>query len=724
VNPEIEEQGAMLRNYLIVAWRNLVRQRLFAIINVAGLAVGLASCLIIGLYVQDELGSDRHHEHADRIHRVVNGSSLHTPAALGPALVGDLPDVVQYVRFRPPSGVWLMRHEDRAFYETRVFWMDATGLEVFSFPFVRGDPETALSEPYSVVITESTARRYFGARDPMGEIIRAEDAWDLRVTGVVEDMPPNSHYEHELEPNSDFSYVVGLVSIAALILLVACVNFTNLATARFARRAREVGVRKAAGSSGGQLARQFLGESALLSVGAGAIALSIANACLPVVNGASGKALSLSALAEPLAAGTALAVVVLTGLLAGAYPSLYLANLAPVAVLKGRLRGGKTAGSFRRTLVVVQFAISTVLLVGAAAVHAQLRFVQSKDLGFDKEQVLVVPLSVQVLLDRAEALKEALKGDPAIESVAQSSSMPGRSGSAGALWRYPVRLDGWPEGETLDMPLLGVDLDFRESLGLELVAGRWLRAGDLQGRGRSPVVLVNEAAMRRLGWGSPQGALDQEIVYAGGRRSTVIGVLRDFHFESLHRDTAPLAVAYGPSNYLSVRLSAGATLPGLDALRQAWQRVYPDYPLHFTFLDDDFDALYRNEQRLLSMLTGFALVAVFTACLGVFGLVSFATENRTREIGIRKALGASVHGLVLLLSREMLALVLLANLLAWPVAYWAMQQWLKGFAYRTALGPEAFALAWVASLGLAWLAMGWQTVRTSLGDPVNALRCE
>lgn len=793
----------MVRSYFTIMLRNLRKHKAYALINISGLAVGMACCVLILLYVRDELGYDRYHARSDRIYRVVNGTNANTPPALAPALQDDFPEVVGYARFKPPFGIWMMRYGDNVFYEKQVYWAEESIFDIFSWSLAQGDPGTALKEPYSVVISEEMARKYFPDEDPMGKIISADDDFMyVKVTGVMKNIPKNSHFtadfffsfstlpkqynpnivtnwdgggfytylllspdappdelesklpgviekyrkrqenadgmvlepslqaltdihlhshlENELGANSDMTYIYILSSIALFILLIACINFMNLATARSATRAREVGLRKVLGAYRFQLIRQFLIESILVSLVALLLAVVLIHLVLPGFNAFTGKELAL-ALYESDLLLSLIGIALFVGIVAGSYPAFFLSAFQPEDVLKESVKAGGSGAMLRKTLVVVQFAIATVFIIGTGTVYEQLEYIQDRRLGFDKEHVITVPAAISPIFQRLESFENALLVNASVLGVSISSSLPGRSGGTGILQSVPVRPAGFTEEEPLEIPILSGDPDLLTTLGLELAAGRGFWRDNATADSSS--FLLNETAVRRFGWASPETAIGRQAE-AGGRRWTVIGVLKDFHMRSLHSSIEPLVLLPGGGNHISIRISPGHITATLDFIEDTWKSVYPNYPFIYSFLDEDFARLYRDETRLSYLFGVFSLMTVFIACLGLLGLASFTAEQRTKEIGVRKTLGASVSNIVLMLSREVVVLILLSNVIAWPVAFLVMNNWLKDFAYRIEMGIGVFVFGGVLALAIAVLTVSYQAIKAATINPVKALRYE
>jgi len=799
----------MLTNYVTMAFRHFKKQKGYAIINLFGLASGLACCLLILLYVQHELSYDRFHEHADRIYRVVEDLSTPSntnatttiPAAFAPAATGDFSEIEQAVRlFSPPQTP--VAYGDRLFQEPDFFYADATMFEIFSFPLLQGDPATALDAPFSLVLTESTARKYFGRADPVGKVLTVGDTLDFHVTGVVQDVPSESHFHFdivasmasweiiapdianawaphmyytyllmapeasaaaleskfpalversvdlsegwsfdfslqplpsihfhshrsgELEANGRLEHLYLFTAIALFILLIACINFMNLATARSSQRTREVGMRKVLGAHRRQLVGQFLGEALLMSLTATALAVVLVILTLPAFNTLADKDLTLDVLGQwPfLAALSALTLGV--GVLAGSYPAFFLSAFRPLATLKGLpTHTGKqrAASRLRSVLVVFQFAVSVFLIAGTAIVFSQLHFMRTRHLGFAPEQVVVLSSLNARQADLADLFKQEVLGYASVQRVAMSNSIPGR-GTIGLSFQA----EAMPENHWRLTEILFADPGFVKTYQMDIVAGRDF-SGDLT-TDTTGSFLLNEAMVKELGW-TPEEAIGKTAALrrGGGR---IVGVVKDFHFTSLQTAVEPLVilptpVAYGSAPlYLSLRIRA-EDLPGtLAQLEDTWRTLIPHRPFDYFFLDEDFDRQYKAEDRLGRIFGVFAGLAILIACLGLFGLAAYTVEQRTKEIGVRKVLGASMPGLVGLLTTDILKLVALAFVLAAPVTYLAMHRWLDDFAYRIEMSAWTFLMAGLFALLVASLTVSYQAIKAARANPVDSLRHE
>ncbi|MEM8600942.1 MAG: ABC transporter permease [Bacteroidota bacterium] len=799
----------MLKNYLLVAWRSLRRQKGYAFINIVGLALGLTCCVLIAAYVWDELRYDRFHENADRIQRLRverfagDGSEELTVGSsppMAPAAIETFPEIEAAVRILDPS--YFVASGQTRLNEDDYLWADAPFFVVFDgFDLLHGDPATVITEPYTLVLTETTARRYFGdavaLADVVGESMEV-DGMDMTVTGIAADPPGashftfdfvgafetlvseygadnytnwwnlsyytyfllhpeadpvalgasirelprlyipeqedrsgyrqflylqpltdihlTSHYEDELGANSYTAYVWAFGAIAVFILLLAVINFMNLATARSAQRAREVGMRKALGADRGQLARQFLGESVLYAVAALLVALALIQIALPLFNGLAGKDLSVSYLSPLLPALVAFALGV--GLLAGSYPAFVLSAFRPAAVLKGQRTPKGQGEGLRKGLVVFQFAVSVALVVGALVVGQQLRFMQTQNLGFDKDRLIAVDFdAADVIGGSLDVFRSALEETPAIRSVTFSSAVPGTTMPTNVIAREPGMTEA---GQTFIV--LPVEYDFVETYGLDVIAGR---AFD-RARADSASFILNETALRRLGWTDPQEALGVELTRQFGDTRTVVGVVQDFHLEGLQSAIPPVVLYYRPQwcDVATIRVQTDEIPAALAGLEAAWGRLAPDRPLDYVFLDDDFDQQYRAERRIAAVVQLFTGLALAIACLGLLGLVSFTTQQRTQEIGVRKVLGASVSSVVVLLTKDFTRLIAVAVVVAAPLAWFAMDRWLDGFAYRIAISPLTFLVAGGLAMAVAWTSVSILTVRAARANPVDSLRAE
>jgi putative ABC transport system permease protein len=808
VNQPFFFHPTMLRNYFKIAWRGLLKNRLYTLTNVLSLTIGLTACGLIALYVYDEYRVDRFHERGDRLYRVVTTTLAGGKTDVAAGSVGrplaqtirrEVPGVEAVVPVRRAN--FSVKHANRYFFDPELY-VGEEFLTTFSFPLLEGDARTALREPFSLVLTESTARKYFGDAPALGKTLMLADTLAFKVTGVLADPKP-SHLDFGVllslptfyalggEVNDqwftwdEFCYVLlapradpaavertiatlpmkhngaqyrqsGLHVLQALepvpgiylhskaggvnrptgsarqlyflgaiglfLLALACINFVNLTTAHQSERAKEVGVRKTVGAGVGSLMAQFLGESLLLAALAGLLALVGVALSLPFLNELTQKTIPLSLLVQPLTLLVGVGFLGLTGLLAGWYPALVLARFRPVDTLKGRFVGGRDGAWLRRGLVVFQFGISLVLLIGTVVASRQLRYMQAQDLGFDKDRVLVVELNKlprREFIENYEAIKARLKTLPNVRAVTGVTALPGRGGWNGQMV-YP---EGRPKEQALSLEVIPVDHDYVSALGLKLRAGRGYDprfATDAQHG-----VLLNEAACKAFGW-KPEEAIGKKIATAGMDEGRVLGVLADFHQHGLQQKITPMLTFIAPFAYrfVALRLGPQSLTTSVGQVEQYWKERFPGYEFEFFFLDDDFNRQYAAEQRLARLFGVFAGLAIFIACLGLFALATFTTERRTKEIGVRKVLGASVGSIVALLSKDFLKLVFVAIGIASPLAWWAANRWLQDFAYRIQVEWWMFAGAGLLAVAVALLTVSFQSIKAALMNPVNSLRGE
>jgi len=807
----------MIRNYLKIAYRNLKRQKVSTSINIVGLAIGLATCILITLYVQDELSYDRYNEKADRIFRVgfklrLNGEDVSGPIT-GPNVARDLqrefPEVLKATRLL--RGSEFVSYGTSSFKEDNLLFADSTFFDVFTIPFLKGNPKQALTEPNTLVLTEETARKYFGNQDPIGKVLLfGNEQTPHRITGVVRNVPENAHFrfnmlaslpgydeQHigwlyninyytylvlpekydyrqleakisrlgekemgsevqqflqlspkqfrekgddfgiflqpltdihlrspfggtELSPGGNILYVYVLTAIAVFMLLIACVNFMNLSTATAARRSREVGVRKVLGSVKGQLQQQFLIESVLLAIAALLVGLLVVGFALPFFNQLTGKALTLRLLTNGYVIAGLVAGTVLVGLLAGSYPAFYLSSFKPVLVLKGRITTGRNSFNLRSGLVVFQFFITISMIIATVTADRQLRYMRTQKVGFNREQVLVIH-DTHMLHNNEAVFRDKIIQSPQVIMGSISGQVPvGNS----AIDNTPVMSRENPSKGVMSR-FYKVDEAYIPTLGMRLVQGRNFSKNFPTD---SFAVILNETAVRALGW--QQHPIGRELighVDDNGVKTyyRVIGVVSDFHFESLRQKIGPLVMFFGRnSGNILVKTRTDKVPQLLASLKQQWQSFSPAAPFSYSFLNDRFEHVYLSEQKIEQVLTLFSSLTIFIACLGLFGLTTYTAEQRTKEIGVRKVLGASVSSVVALLSKDFLKLIVIALMLASPIAGWCMNQWLKGFAYKITIDWWIFALAGLLAVGIALLTVSFQSIKAALTDPIKSLRSE
>jgi putative ABC transport system permease protein len=808
----------MFLNYLKIAWRSLLKNKLYSLLNIMGLAIGLSCFLLIVLYVADELAYDRFHEKADRIYRINSDLKFgdtfsllpFTSDMMGPTLKQEYPQVEEQVRIYTSSGSKMLKKGAEFITESDVAHADSTIFRVFTLPLLAGDPHAALAQPNSVVISESAALKYFGTAQALGQVLETITGDFYEVRGVMEDMPENGHFkfdfifsmsnagyewgsflshnfhtylllqegvtaadfrpgllhyitnyvlpqakqlmginsieefeaagnklgywltpitdihlysdrEMEIRPGGSIQYVYIFSAVALFILLIACVNFMNLSTASSAGRAREVGIRKVLGSERRQLMIQFLTEASLMALLAMGVALLFVLMALPLFNELAAKALSLQRLLQPDGLLLLLALPLLVGLLAGAYPAFFLSAFKPIHVLKGKLNLGASGGSFRSVLVVFQFTISIILIIGTLVVYRQLAYIQNKQLGFNKDQVLIVN-DVHALKSGALTFKNEVVQLPGVQSGTLSGFLPVASNRSDQTYSKVAAMSS---ESGFGMQTWWVDPDYIPTLGMELLAGRNFspeRGGD------STALIINESTARLLGYDDPVGKTiwGVEDVHTGRMQAfDIIGVVKNFHYETLRQNIGPLTMRLGKStSKASFKVKADQLPLVIAGIDQKWKSMAPGIPLDYRFLDDAFDAMYRTEQRLGRIALVFSLLAIAVACLGLFGLSTFIAQKRAKEIGIRKVLGASVGGLVQLLSLDFIKLVAIAFLIASPLAWWAMHSWLQDFAYRIDISWWIFIGAGLVALLIALATVSVQALKAAMANPVNNLRTE
>jgi len=804
----------MFKNYIKIAFRNLWKNKGFAAINILGLSIGISVCFIIMLFVQDELSYDRFNENADRIVRVVfkasiNGGKTFEANVMPPTaqtLKNDYPEVEEATRLRE-MGKPKVTYANKTFKEGSFVFADANIFKVFTLPLIKGDVKTALQQSNTVVITQDMANKYFGNEDPIGKILTINTKDLYKVTGVMANIPSNSHFHfdlfgsmqslpeaksptwmssgfftylllkkdfdykkleaklpgmvekymgpqiaqsmgmslsqfrtkgnnlgfalqpltdihlksnsnYEFEPGGDIKYVYIFAAVALFVLLIACINFINLSTAGASKRAKEVGVRKVLGSDKSQLIKQFLLESLLLTFLALLISVVIVKLALPTFNQLSGKNLILGYEVKPWVVfiGSGL----LIGILAGIYPAFFLSSFKPLAIIKGKISTGNHSFGLRSGLVVFQFFISVSLIVCTIVVYQQMQFIRNKKLGYQKEQLLVLPKS-WALGKNEQVFKEIMLKDPRIINATVSGYKPvGPSNSNNSMF-YP---DG-KDNQVMKTLRYDVDEQYLPTLGIQLAAGRNFSKSFPTD---SSAILINETAAKSFGWGTH--AIGQKIIRQKNSEKgkdvayTVIGVVKDFNFKSLHEPVTPLLMVLQPEWGLIFKVKTGDVSGLLATMKQEWAKFNLDEPFTYSFMDELYDKTYQAEEKAGSILRIFTVLTIFVACLGLFGLAIYTTEQRTKEIGIRKVLGASVASVTTLLSKDFIKLVLIACVIAFPLSYWAMQKWLQDFAYRITISWWVFALAAFISLLIALATVSFQAVKAALANPVKSLKVE
>ncbi len=783
----------MFKNYLKIAVRNLKKQRVYSFLNISGLALGLAVFILITMWVQDELSFDQFHKNKNDLYRVIlqeieNPDKFRTITSfpLAPALQHLAPEIVNFAR------VWRalpakVTYGEKSFNEKKFALADSSCFELFSFKFVQGDSKTALSHPNSIVITEETSKRYFGDDEPLGKVLTRGEKSSFIVTGVIENIPRQSHLQFDLMIRTDFlakrffeswegmdqtyvllrkgasseqvnekiadlfknrhpdarltryrpvlqpvtdvylneagvpgrlKYVYIFSIIAISVLLIACVNFVKLTTARSFYRAKEIGIRKVSGAGRSQLIKQFLSESILYATLAFFIALFIVEISLPAFSVLSEKELSISSSSSFSFLASLIATTLLTGIVSGSYPALYLSGFQPVKVFKGASRTGTGSFVFRKYLVITQFAISIIMIISTWIIHDQLEFIGSKDLGYNKEHVVTIPLNGDYR-NHYESLKTELLQNPAVLGVTAATSLP-------SFTKESMRIDweGNRTGVSVSMANIAVDHDYLDVFEMKVVQGRAFSKACATDA--SEAFIINEQALKVMELDSPIGKhiyFDKDGPYAD--EGVIVGVVKDFHFNSIHEEIEPLVLRIYPRWFFHIMIKVKPE--NVTAIVAALEKVFKKYsnsPFEYAFLDSAFDDLYKSEHRMAAIFNHFSLIAIFISCLGLFGLAAFTAEQRTKEIGVRKVLGASMTNVAALLSKDFVKLVLLANLIAWPVAWFVMNKWLHNFAYRIKIEWWVFALAGGIALIIALLTVSTQAIKAALANPVEALRYE
>jgi putative ABC transport system permease protein len=808
----------MIRNYLKIAVRNLLRYRFISFINLFGLTVGLTCCMLITTYILNELSYDKYNRNADNIYRVTrsfNNSegvvslTLSTVAPpFGYYLPTDFPEIKKMTRLLD-NGATPTKYQEKIFNEKGVFFADENLFDVFTVKVLKGSPKTALYDPFSVMLTEETAKKYFGDEDPMNKTIRVNSQFDVKVTGIYKAFPANahmhpsmlvsfntlkdsavygeenlrrnwgnnsfftyllmpasfspqkmisqfpafvdrrmsgeeyvgqkaskftklglqkltdihlySHTDYEAEPNGDISRVYIFSAIALFILLIACINYMNLSTARSALRAKEIGIRKVVGARKKELIGQFLGESILICWAAILIAGLLTFLTLPWLNKLSGQELSFSLLMQPKIIIPLLITPFVVGIISGIYPALFMSSFQPVKTLKGLFKVGGSSISFRKVLVVAQFSISIILIITTVIVFQQLNYIQKKSLGFDKETVVTMAYSNEVAREY-ESFRNELLQNSAFKNMTRSSRIPtGRLlDNMGANTLNGDSL----QPVTTDIKFVSSDHDFVSTFGIPMMSGRYF-SRDF-GTDTASFV-INESSVKALGW-TKENAIGKSFKY-GNQKGHIIGVITDFHFESMHQAIVPMVFIMTPAsrpyyNNLSIKIVGNDISNSVSYLEKTWKKIFPETPVDYTFLDENFDRLYQSEQRQATIFTVFACIAIFIACLGLFGLSAFAISQRIKEIGVRKVLGANVQGIVALLSKDFLKLVGIAAVMAFPVAWFAMNNWLKDFAYRVNIQWWVFVVAGILAAMIAFVTVSFQAIKAAVSNPVKSLRTE
>ncbi len=801
----------MISNYFKIAWRSLSRSKMYSLINIVGLTVGIACCILIVLYVKDELSYDKYHKNYNEIYRVLHAyreksdHPLPAPAPgeyqvwgnapVAPALLADFPEIKETARFTSPVTL-LLQHNDKRFQESSLVFADSTLFDLFSWKMRYGNPKNALTAPFSIVLTESLARKYFGNSNPVGQVFKADDNNTLTVTGVMEDVPSNSHFTftgllsmstfYRTRPeifnewgyvdfytyfllnknadinalkarvpafvkrhNPDFNYALtfeplkdaylhsvamrqpgatGSLSnvyifslVAAFILFIAGINFINLTTARSMERAREIGVRKAVGAHQQSLILQYLVEAVVISMLATVLAFALVFVLLPMVRNMSGKPLPYTDLLSWKMLMVLMFTPFLVGIPAGIYPALVLSRFKPALVLKGKFHSSDKGIQLRKGLVVFQFSLSIALIACTAIVFSQLDHLRSHNLGFRQDQMLVIDYGGDAEVNKnIEAVKATLAGNPAVLAITASRAVPGQ------FFPNAHTVIASRSGEMVSFGpgLYEIDVDFLPAYEMKMAAGRAYSRdfpADLE-----QSMVINEAAAKQWGYADPKEIIGKNFEQ-WGRKGTVIGVVKDFNYQSLHKKVEPLALRMAPSEMLSrlsVRIKTAQLSKTISELEHTWNALEPQRPFKYSFLDQAFNEQYLKDVRFGEIFAAFGTLTILIACLGLFGLATFSTEKRLKEIGIRKVLGASITSIVGLLSGDFIKLVLVAILIATPLGWWGMHRWLNGFAYRVDIHWWTFGMAGLAAVLIALLTVGFLALKAARMNPVKSLKAE
>lgn len=786
----------MLKNYFKIALRNIVRQKTFSTISIAGLVLGLTSFLIIFLYVFNELSYDRFNGKYEKIFRVTGGCNnngtrsnyARTPAPLADALKKEFPGITNTSRLAKEEKV-LLSCGVKKFYEENVFFVDPSFLTIFTYPQIAGDRNNVLIEPMCVLLSESAADKYFGKTNSIGKTLRYNDKYDLKITGILRDAPANSHFHFdflismastnqiygsdfatnrmntsvytylllnrpeyaqqierkfpsflknyygglldfieptltlqplsqihlysniggEIEVNSDIKYIYIFSVVGLMILIMACINYMNILTAGYSKRIKEIGVRKVLGANKAVLIKQFIGESILTAFLAFFITIIISFLFLPVINSLIGRSLILDLKQNYMLIIVMVIVTLLTGIISGIYPAFILSSLNPSTIL-GKSLHGKFSGAFViRTLIVFQFMISTGLIISTLIISEQLNYIRNKKLGFEKNHIVVLPLREDYTRKNYEILKTVLVLEPKILSASASSVLPGE-----VKYYNSVSWDGSGYDKTMDF--IFADYDFLKTYKIDIAQGRDFSkdfGSDLKNG-----YILNEEAVKEIGWKEPIGKKFND--------GFVIGIVKNFHYKSLYEPVKPLYISVNPDNinFLSIRINPNNVTASLDYIQQSWKELFPHSPFEYFFFDNHLDKLYKSETKLASIFNWFSGLAIMISCLGLIGLTSISVVKKTKEIGIRKVLGESVEGIVFMITKEFIIIIFVANIIAWPVAYYFMSKWLEDFAYRIEISWWMFLASGIITLAIALLTVSLQAVKAATANPVNSLKYE
>ncbi len=816
---------SLFKNYVRSLMRNAVRDKYFTLLNMLGLAVGITAAILIFIYIQDQVNYDAHNENFERIYRLEGDFFISekqdltaiTQIPLGPTLKDEYPEIEEQARlvnYRNFAGGDLyIKKDENTFKEDSIMWADSTIFKIFSLPFIAGDPETALSQPSTVVISETLAMKYFGTTEVLGESLESLDESIYTIVGVFENLPGNVHmnfngllstatieelvgserfndrsansfwnvatytyvlmaentrpdmvlekfpdfydkYMKELGeqinasfklritplkevhfqkdeltwdlPKGNMNYVYIMAVIGVLLIVIASINYTNLTTARATSRSKEIGVRKVGGASKGNLRSQFLGESVTTAIVAGLVATAMTALILPLFNTLSGNSFNWQVLLQPTIISFILGLSIITGILSGIYPATYLASFNPVSILKGNGISEKDRGWIRRGLVIIQFLISAVMIIGAVVVAMQMNFIQKKDLGFDREQILMLTLNDTVIINNVNAFMEEIERHPAVEECAISTTAPGR------FYGKQVMTAEQNNGEMIEKAFnqCFVNFDYMNTMGLSLVKGRFY---DREfGSDMTNAFVVNEALVEEMQWGDE--AIGKKFIRgvniqgANNPEGEIIGVIKNYNYGSLHNPVEPLVMAcQDNANFmrtLSVRVSGNQmeeVLPWIEEQREAFN---PAYPIQYSYLSDELEALYGEERIIFALVLSFTALIIFLSSLGLLALSAFMTAKRTRETGIRRVMGASQNQILSLFLLQFSRWVIISNVIAWPLAFFVMKNWLQNFTYRIEFPFWTFILSLLLSLTIAVITVSWQSLKVSRMNPASSIRAE
>ncbi len=811
---------SLLKNYLLSLARNAARDKFFTILNLLGLAVGITASILIFIYIRDQLTYDRHHEHYDRIYRLESDFFINekqdlfavTQLPMAPTLKDEYPEVEEYARILPQQDLYFERDED-TFKEDSLAFADSTIFKVFTIPFVTGDPATALVEPFTMVISETMARKYFGTWDVVGRSMKALDGSNYTITGVFRDLPDNVHqrfngllssatveerigserfndrravsfwnvgvYSYILmaenttpemvlskfpefydkymaqlgdqlkasfnlritplaeihfqkdelqydQPRGSMNYVYIMGIIGVLLVVIASINYTNLTTARATRRGKEIGIRKVGGATRKLLRLQFLGESVIMALVAGLLAAFITIAVLPLFNDLTSSVFNWRLLLQPPVFLFILGISLITGFLSGMYPSIYLASFNPVRMLKGNGVNSSDRGWLRRGLVIVQFLVSAVMVIGSIIIALQLRYIQHKDLGFDDEKIILVTLNDTAVFNNVNAFREEIERHPAIEETALSFTAPGRFFGKNAMTAEDKN------GEMQEKVFNNIitNYEYLDAMGMEMAEGRFYSREF--GSDETNSVVVNEALVREMQWGDK--AIGKKFIVgvniegANIPEAEIIGVVKDFHYGSLHNPIQPLVfICRGDAPFLRilhVRVNNNQMQEALEWIKEKRAAFNPSFPFQYSYLSDELDALYEEEQVVFTLVISFTVLIIFIAALGLLGLSAFMTVKRTHETGIRRVMGASQNQILFLFLMQFSKWVIISNVIAWPVSYFVINPWLQNFAYRIDFPFWTFILSLLLSITIAVITVSWQSVKASRMNPAASIRVE